>query len=184
MVLHRETYKSEKDMTYIAFLLVGDHHQAGPPPPIAIGVFKLNTDGVGRKSCSGTTATCRWVNLIRGHMNGPLEWVLSPQYMETNSSLMGQKCAWAIRDGFNFAIMENIHRLEVEVAIDALGAIQLISASNIDNHPLSNIIIYDCKFLMRRFDEINFKHIYWKANQCASFSGRDVFLFSYSFMYC
>ncbi|KAG5567558.1 hypothetical protein RHGRI_002933 [Rhododendron griersonianum] len=37
---------------------------------------------------------------------------------------------------------------------------------------------------MRRFDEINFKHIYWEANQCASFSGRDVFLFSYSFMYC
>lgn len=51
---------------------------------------------------------------------------------------------WAIREGLNFALTENIKSLDVEV--DALVAIQLLSTTNIGNHPLSNIVHY-CRFL-------------------------------------
>ncbi|KAI8534265.1 hypothetical protein RHMOL_Rhmol10G0076700 [Rhododendron molle] len=55
---------------------------------------------------------------------------------------------WALRDGLNLAMEENITKLDVEV--DALVLIQLFAQNNLDCHPLSNTI-YDCRLLMEKF---------------------------------
>lgn len=92
---------------------------------------------------------------------------------------------WAIRDGLKFALMENINRLEVET--DALAASQLLSAKNIDNHLLSNVI-FECRSLMQRFDSFTINHIFREANKCADALASDtpvsVGEFSTIFTFC
>ncbi|KAI8526338.1 hypothetical protein RHMOL_Rhmol13G0300200 [Rhododendron molle] len=66
--------------------------------------------------------------------------------------------------------MEDFKNLEVET--DSQIATQLLSAVNIDNHPLSNII-FDCRSLIRQFDNINIKHIFREANRCADALAAD-----------
>ncbi|KAG5566628.1 hypothetical protein RHGRI_002253 [Rhododendron griersonianum] len=75
---------------------------------------------------------------------------------------------WTVRIGLNFAHMENINKLEVQM--DVLAAIQFITAPRIDNHPLG-YIIYDCGFLMRQFERFNFQtHLPGGKQMCRCFT--------------
>lgn len=56
----------------------------------------------------------------------------------------------------------NLRRLEIEV--DALAVIQLISDQNTVNHSFGNIL-FDCRFLMQELDVVSIKHVYCEANR-------------------
>ncbi|KAH7837193.1 hypothetical protein Vadar_010839 [Vaccinium darrowii] len=85
-----------------------------------------------------------------------------------NSSTMAE--AWALRDGLELAIEENIKCLDAEV--DALVITQLITQRHLECHLLSNVI-YDWRSLVEKFEAIAIKHIHCEANHCADALTKD-----------
>ncbi|KAK9272443.1 hypothetical protein L1049_002816 [Liquidambar formosana] len=71
---------------------------------------------------------------------------------------------WALWDGLELALKCNITKLIVDM--DATVAIALILKEVTPTHPLSSVIL-DCRCLMDPFLEIQMRHMYREANQCA-----------------
>lgn len=88
--------------------------------------------------------------------------------MTAQSSLMTE--SWALRDGLQLAMEENITKLDVEV--DALALTQMLAQQRLDYHPTSNVI-YDCRLLMEKFEKISIKNVHREANKCVDALTKD-----------
>ena len=70
---------------------------------------------------------------------------------------------WAVRDGLLLAKEMGLHNVIIE--LDALSVVLLLNnnTTNLTLEPLLN----DCRNLVREFPNMQIKHIYREANQCA-----------------
>ncbi|OMP01064.1 reverse transcriptase [Corchorus capsularis] len=124
-----------------------------PPPQ---GWFKLNSDGssVGNPGSSGAGG------IIRKDTG---EWFVGyVRKIHCATSLQAE--FWGLRDGLTLAVDHGISFLDI--AVDAKNVISLLNDADIDTHPLGNII-YDCRKLMERIQNIKISHSFREANQAA-----------------
>ena len=71
---------------------------------------------------------------------------------------------WALRDGLKMALNEGIQRLIVE--LDAKVVVDLIKTNAATNKPYAPLL-YDCMYLLTRFNQAQVVHVYREGNCCA-----------------
>lgn len=71
---------------------------------------------------------------------------------------------WGLRDGLMICNNLNISSLIVELDVKAI--VDVSENTEYVNNVISPIL-GDCRLLVTRFDQIQFKHCYREANQCA-----------------
>ena len=87
------------------------------------------------------------------------------------SSLEDWRTSWflpewlALRDGLHLCLSKN--HLDVEVELDAKIIEYALTTTQQSDQPLYPLMD-DCRFLATRFNHIQFKHCYCKANKCAN----------------
>ena len=117
------------------------------------GWAKLNTDGSSRDNAGGGGGILR--NEHGNWING------FARNCEKVNSIMAE--LWALRDGLQMVATENIHNLIVE--LDALAVVQLMKNSIVNLY--LELLLTDCRLLLRKFPNLRVEHTYKEANKCA-----------------
>ena len=119
------------------------------------GWVKLNSDG----SALSSLGRAGGGGVIRDHEGKWLEGY-ARSLGSTNSCVAE---LWAVRDGLLLAKEMGLHNIIVE--LDALSVVLLLNnnTTNLTLEPLLN----DCRNLVKEFPNMQIKHIYREANQCA-----------------
>ena len=84
-----------------------------------------------------------------------------------------------LRDGLKLALSEGIQNLIVE--LDARVVVNLTS-SNVDSVKPYSPLLCDCRCLLRRFPQVQVKHVYREANRCADTLARWGYLMDDAFV--
>ena len=121
------------------------------------GKLKLNIDGLAQ----GNSGLAGGGGVLRDDQGN---WVLgySRKIGRTTSFLAEW---WALRDGLHLCLSKN--HLDVEVELDAKIIEYALTTTQQSDQPLYPLMD-DCRFLATRFNHIQFKHCYCKANKCAN----------------
>ena len=128
-------------------------------PPI--GWKKLNTDG----SVIGCIERARCGRVVRDEYGN---WVVGfTRHVGATNSFPVE--LWGLRDGLVLCSSLNIPCLTIE--IDAKVIVDVFQNSAYINHIISPILD-DCRHLMTRFQQVQLKHCYRQANQCADLMAR------------
>ena len=127
-------------------------HQEKPPE----GWIKLNTDGcaagsMGLAGCGGVVRDSHgeWISRFSRHIG------------ITNSFVAE---LWRLRDGLLLCSNLNIPFLIVE--LDAKSIVEIFCNTGYVNDVISPILD-DCRMLITKFQQVQFKHCFRKSNQCA-----------------
>ena len=120
------------------------------------GWFKLNSDGAsygnpGKAGGGGIIRDCNGL-WIKG-------FARSIGYATSITAEF-----WALRDGLKLALNEGIQRLIVE--LDAKVVVDLINSNVATNKPYAPLL-YDCRYLLTRFIQVQVVHVYREGNRCA-----------------
>ena len=120
------------------------------------GWFKLNSDGA---SC-GNPGKAGGGVLIRD-CNGL--WIKGfARSIGYATSITAE--FWASRDGLKLAFNEGIQQPIVE--LDAKVVVDLIKSNATTNNPYAPFL-YDCRYLLTRFIQVQVVHVYTEGNRCA-----------------
>ena len=120
------------------------------------GWFKLNSDGApcGNPSKVGGGGIIRDCNGL---------WVKGFARSIGYATSITAKF-WALRDGLKLALNEGIQRLIVE--LNAKVMVDLIN-SNAATNKLYAPLLYDYRYLLTRFIQVQVAHVYREGNRCA-----------------
>ena len=117
--------------------------------------MKLNSDG----SALSSLGRAGGGGVIRDHEG---KWLKGyARSLGSTNNCMAE--LWALRDGLLLAKEMGLHNLIIE--LDALSVVLLLN-NNTTNSTLEPLL-NDCRNLVREFPNMQIKHIYGEANQCA-----------------
>ena len=89
-------------------------------------------------------------------------WLLGfSRIIGITSSFMAE--LWAVRDGLSLCILRNSQVVEIEM--DTKAILDVLANPNQTNTIISSIVD-DCKLLITRIPQVQFKHCYREANRC------------------
>ena len=138
--------------------------------PLPFRFHKLNTDG----SAKGNLGLASAGGIIKDHRGS---WIGSFNRAIGHTHTLAAEL-WGLRDGLSLARSLNIKKLLIKT--DTQAAVNIIMSHSVDSSHLYNGIIFDCRFILRHFEEAHLYHVHHEANHCTDILAKEEALNPYS----